>query len=661
MVLVALCAAGLSVWAQGVSAATASLSPNFGVTGSVTCGGTATATVTLAAQDPPAVRRPQDIMFVLDESGSIASQDFARMKQSVQGWALSGQVFGPTAVGAGVVQFSGDARLTIPMTYVQSSFANSVGNLYQRGGSTDITDGLRLGQQELLNRGRANVQDIYILETDGVANVNTSTLIATANAIKSTGGLIFSIGVGAVDANQLTSIASSIPGVQTVYTLADYTTLEATLNTISTVLNPAATNVSYGVTPAAGWEVTGATATRGTVSSSASGLTWSASELRTGQTTITYTLHQTGSANGAQAPQSSATLSWKDDAGVAQSASYAGETVTVTGCNAPPVANAGPDATAQLSGSRTASVTLDGRGSTDDGRVQPLSYTWSENGTELGTGSTLTTALGLGVHDVTLTVGDGEYTATDSVTITVSDPTAPVVTPVATGTLGNGWYRSDVALSWTATDPESDVTSAPCAPASVVADTAGDSFTCEATSAGGTTSVTTTIKRDATKPVVAFSGNQGTYALTDTVAITCSASDALSGLAGSTCPEVSGPAYTFAGGKTLNASATDVAGNVGTASTSFTVDVTIAGICALTSDFVEGSAKYQKLPAQARAAGQKLATGACKAAAAIGPKLSAKQKAVLVKVFDVQVDAMVKPGWLTQAQANTLRALAAEL
>jgi hypothetical protein len=34
---------------------------------------------------------------------------------------------------------------------------------------------------------------------------------------------------------------------------------------------------------------------------------------------------------------------------------------------------------------------------------------------------------------------------------------------------------------------------------------------------------------------------------------------------------------------------------------------------------------------------------------------------VLVKVFDVQVDAMVKPGWLTQAQANTLRALAAEL
>ena len=40
------------------------------------------------------------------------------------------------------------------------------------------------------------------------------------------------------------------------------------------------------------------------------------------------------------------------------------------------------------------------------------------------------------------------------------DYTAPVVTPTVTGTLGNnGWYRSDVSVSWTVTDNESPITS----------------------------------------------------------------------------------------------------------------------------------------------------------------------------------------------------------
>lgn len=84
-----------------------------------------------------------------------------------------------------------------------------------------------------------------------------------------------------------------------------------------------------------------------------------------------------------------------------------------------------------------------------------------------------------------------------------SDTTAPVVTPAVTGTLVNGWYTSNVTVSWAIADPESSFTSSGCSVESVTSDTAGTTFTCTATSAGGTTTERVTIKRDATGPSIA--------------------------------------------------------------------------------------------------------------------------------------------------------------
>ena len=95
------------------------------------------------------------------------------------------------------------------------------------------------------------------------------------------------------------------------------------------------------------------------------------------------------------------------------------------------------------------------------------------------------------------------------------DITAPVVRAVVNGTLGTqDWYRSDVSVSWEVSDPDSAV-SFDCPPATVTADTAGTTFTCSATSGGGTTTVSTTVKRDTVAPVItcgtpapAFTPNQ---------------------------------------------------------------------------------------------------------------------------------------------------------
>ena len=562
---------------------TASIVPSWSATDVATCSGSTTVHVHIDATDPAAVLKPVDVAFVIDESGSIAAGDFNTVKNSLLNWA-SPQVFGPSNVGAGVVEFSGDARIAFPIQYVKQSFLNGVTSMYQRGGSTNLTAGLSMARNMLGAYGRPNVPDVYIVETDGLSNVDTATLLPTAAAIKGTGALIYGIGVGAFDSTQLGQVVTQ-PAAQYMFAPGGYAALNTAFQQIITQLNPAATNLTYSATAAPGWTITGANVTH-----TASSVSFFASPVHTGPIDITYTMQHTGATGGALAPQATADLHWTDNAGVAQAVSYAASTVQVDGCNQPPAANAGPDQSVTLSGSPLANVTLDGTGSTDDGQIAPLTYSWSENGTEVATGATPTIQLGAGTHHITLTVDDGQYQDTDDVDVVVADLTPPVIVPTVTGTLGsNGWYVSNVAVSWSVTDAESAIgSSSGCGPSTLSADAPGTTYTCTAASDGGSSSVTTaSIKRDATGPTVTYSGNAGTYGVADTIHITCAASDNLSGVASTTCSDIDGPAYLFGGTHTYSASATDNAGNTGGGSTSFTVVVRAADVCALVGQWVD--------------------------------------------------------------------------
>lgn len=80
-------------------------------------------------------------------------------------------------------------------------------------------------------------------------------------------------------------------------------------------------------------------------------------------------------------------------------------------------------------------------------------------------------------------------------------PSPPVVTPTIVGSPGsNGWYVGDVSVSWNAIDNESPVISAPCPVTTLSADTAGTTVSCSATSSGGTTTASVTVKIDKTTP-----------------------------------------------------------------------------------------------------------------------------------------------------------------
>jgi hypothetical protein len=145
----------------------------------------------------------------------------------------------------------------------------------------------------------------------------------------------------------------------------------------------------------------------------------------------------------------------------------------------------------------------------------------------------------------------------------ISDSTPPVITPTVTGTEGsNGWYTSDVEVSWSVTDAESTVSNQTgCDAVTVSTDTSGVTFTCSATSVGGTDSESVTIKRDATAPVITFLDRTAPNAAgwnNGDVTVNWSCSDATSG---STSPGDSETLSSEGANQTATGTCQDNAGN----------------------------------------------------------------------------------------------------
>ena len=196
-------------------------------------------------------------------------------------------------------------------------------------------------------------------------------------------------------------------------------------------------------------------------------------------------------------------------------------------------------------------------------------------------------------YEITIAVADshGNYNINPAkFTLIVNSPppldtTTPVITPNVVGTLGNnGWYTSDVTVSWTVTDAESSITSSSgCVPTTINTNTVGTTLTCAATSAGGSSSQSVTIKRDATAPTIGGSATPAPNAdgwnnAAVTVSFACS--DAMSGIVSCTVAQPVGEGSA----QSVTGTAVDNAGNSAITTVSgIDVDLTLPGITASSS------------------------------------------------------------------------------
>lgn len=195
-------------------------------------------------------------------------------------------------------------------------------------------------------------------------------------------------------------------------------------------------------------------------------------------------------------------------------------------------------------------VTIQGHGF-----VAPLMVTFGETpaaSVQLVNETTLqlTTPPGAGGANAAVRVVADGIEATGSASLHYDDETPPVVSGAATGPASaNGeWFTGATQVAWTIVDPETAIVSTSgCEPVTITEDTAGRTFTCSATSEGGTSTASVTVKRDATPATARVQTPAGIYEPGESAVVEYSCDDALSGVARCEGPIASGATQTMDG------------------------------------------------------------------------------------------------------------------
>ena len=157
-----------------------------------------------------------------------------------------------------------------------------------------------------------------------------------------------------------------------------------------------------------------------------------------------------------------------------------------------------------------------------------------------------------------------------TVTLQEVDATAPSVTPVLTGQkIAGDVYTGPVGVKWTVADDDSRIlTKTDCGDSTIAAGTEDKTLTCTATSRGGKTTKSVTIKRDREAPVLNLPSavvKQAEGAGGATVTYDATATDAIDPAAVVACTPASGTRFAL-GTTTVTCTATDAAGNATTKS-----------------------------------------------------------------------------------------------
>ncbi|MDD5038950.1 MAG: VWA domain-containing protein [Dehalococcoidales bacterium] len=409
-----------------INIAGSGLNEDFTVTITVTGAGGTSTTIT-----------PIDIVFSLDCSGSMNWNDYTDLRATAAKDFID--KLDNSRDTAGVNMWSGYPLYSYGLTSDFPTLKSNIDTYIRDIGNTNLNVGLNGAIAMLDANTRTDPSaEVIIFLTDGEGTYTPSGNTGSpADNAASKGYVIYTIGLGSAAMGPLNDMATTTGG--TAYSSPTAENLQAIFDTIynevitSTIpyqvdvievtqsyivdegsFNPVPTSVStFGEITTIRWEDIGSYDADPEMDSN-----------ETVVLTFTARSNQAGTNLDVQVP-GSAVVNYSDkDGNPVGSVPVPQVKINV---NSPPVANAGTDQTVEQTSFEGTAVTLDGSGSTDDGKIQPLTYSWIWTGGS-ASGVSPTVPLPPGNTAVTLTVNDGQLSATDIVDITVSDTTAPQVT-----------------------------------------------------------------------------------------------------------------------------------------------------------------------------------------------------------------------------------------
>ena len=152
---------------------------------------------------------PGDLLFLIDSSGSIRSDEYQKMKDFMKAMIGKSQV-GQEMVHVGVMQFSTIQKLEFQLNnfYDKGDMWKNIDDMQQLGGGTHTGQALNEVSLyfDLASGGRPGIRQNLIVITDGESQDQVK---GPAEVLRQKGVTIFSIGVVNANTTQLLEISGS--------------------------------------------------------------------------------------------------------------------------------------------------------------------------------------------------------------------------------------------------------------------------------------------------------------------------------------------------------------------------------------------------------------------------------------------------------------------
>ena len=180
-----------------------------------------------------------DMVFLLDESGSVGASNFGKVKQFVQK-VIDFFNVGKTGTHIAVETYSTQTtrHFYLNSYFTKSELRNAVSKIVFKGGWTYTGEALDIVRTYVLNekygmRTDPGIPKVLVLLTDGKSNGKG--VLDPANALRNQGVNIFSIGVGSGVSKAELNLIASDPDKDYVFELTSFNDLSSWVDRLSSV------------------------------------------------------------------------------------------------------------------------------------------------------------------------------------------------------------------------------------------------------------------------------------------------------------------------------------------------------------------------------------------------------------------------------------------